>query len=76
MGIISERMKKPFLAKKDKRVETILSMLKKEGKVSFCELSKKIGADFDEILDLIHEHDKEGIIKIIYPAIGAPYISL
>jgi DNA-binding Lrp family transcriptional regulator len=51
-------------------------MLKKDGKVSFIELSKKIGADFDEILDLIRAHDKDGIIKIIHPAIGAPYISL
>ncbi len=76
MGIISERMKKPFLAKKDKRVETILSMLKKEGEVSLSKLSKKIGADFDEIFDLIRAHDEKGIIKIIYPAVGAPYISL
>jgi DNA-binding Lrp family transcriptional regulator len=74
MGIISERMKKPFLEKKDKRIEIILSMLKKEGEVSLSKLSKKIGADFDEIFDLIHAYDEKGIIKVIYPAVGVPYI--
>lgn len=62
--------------KKDKSPDVLLSMLKKSGKVSFISLSIKLGRDFEEIKDLIYAMDKKKLIKIVYPVVGAPYITL
>jgi hypothetical protein len=67
---------KPYKEKKDKSPEILLSMLKKKRKISFISLSNKLGKDFEEIKDLLFLIDKKNLIKIIYPVIGAPYITL
>ncbi|MDD4352870.1 MAG: hypothetical protein PHN56_00275 [Candidatus Nanoarchaeia archaeon] len=72
---ISKKIK-PYKEKKDKSYDILISMLKKQGKVSFISLSEKLGKDFEEIKDFIAVIDKEKRIKIIYPAVGAPYITL
>ena len=65
-----------YTEKKDKSHEVLLSLLKKNGKVSFITLSNKLGKDFEEIKDLLAEIDKKKLIKIMHPVIGAPYITL
>lgn len=67
---------KPYKEKKDKSSEILLSMLKKDKQISFISLSNKLGKDFEEIKDLLTLIDKKKLIKIIYPVIGAPYITL
>ena len=67
---------KPYKEKKDRSHEVLLSLLKKNGQISFISLSNKLGKDFEEIKDLLALIDKKKLIKIVYPVIGAPYITL
>ncbi|MFA5303102.1 MAG: hypothetical protein WC393_01025 [Candidatus Nanoarchaeia archaeon] len=67
---------KPYKEKKDKSAELLLSMLKQNKQVSFVSLSNKLGKDFEEIKDLLALIDKDKLIKIVHPVIGAPYITL
>jgi hypothetical protein len=63
-------------AKKDKSCEILFSLLKKNRQISFISLSSKLGRDFEEIKDLLALIDEKNLIKISYPVIGAPYITL
>jgi len=67
---------KPYREKKDSSPKIMLSMLRKSKKVSFIALSKTLKKDFEEIKDLISLIDKKKLIKIIQPAVGAPYITI
>lgn len=69
----------PEIATKEKKIkdfEKILSLLKKERKISLIYLSKKTSLDFEKIKDLLAELDKKRAIKIVQPALGAPYLTI
>ncbi|MDD2678452.1 MAG: hypothetical protein PHT91_00900 [Candidatus Nanoarchaeia archaeon] len=69
-------MEKENSSKKDKSFQFLVSLLKKNREVSFILLSAELKKDFEQIKEMISIINKDGLIKTVHPAIGAPYITV
>ena len=72
----AEIIKMKDAVSKDKISEVIISLLKENKNVSFITLSKNLNMNFAEIKDLLAKINRNNLIRIIYPAIGCPYITI